>query len=567
MNRLVLILVGGLVLLWSFALGTHQKNRVFTVDRLDAVQQYMRRQACKRWLILGALVFVAFLGVYWGIFAEVPHDYADIREHFKYGSIGSDSGAGIPYRIWWVLPDLFPHHLPDPDRYTSLPDTQRNAPAAYAQFGFVYEEGHDLPIGFTTRKVTVDRIGLNCAVCHVATIKVTEGMDPTRIYGSEPGYTSSKKVRAIVLGMPAITVDLGAYLAFLFQCANDSEFTTDNVLAAIDKRYRLGPIDRLLYKRAVPEVQKALAVQGKDFAFLRDNPPAGPGRVDTFNPYKNHVFKFPPDGSIGTSDFPSIWNQRPREGMQLHWDGNNKSVFERNISASLGAGATPVSLDMPRMLRVAAWLGAPDPHRELTEDEIHEARADPRPQPGELPIPRFPFAIDDALAARGGAVYARQCAACHDWQGKYIGQTEPIDKIGTDRSRLDSFTTELAANQNTLGAGHWWRFHHFRKTDGYVCMPLDGLWARAPYLHNGSVPTLHDLLAKPAERPKKFFRGDDEYDPLKVGFRSNRPRSDDGRNLFEFRTDLPGNHNSGHDYGTALSEDEKKALLEYLKTL
>src|SRR5262249_9030326 len=159
------------------------------------------------------------------------------------------SGAGIPYWIWWVLPDLFPHHLPEPDRYTSLLDAQRNAQAAYAQFGFVYEEGHDLPIGFTTRKVTIDRIGLNCAVCHVATIKVTEGMDPSRIYEAEPGYTSTKKDRVLVLGMPAITVDLGAYLTFLFQCANDSEFTTDNVLAAIDKRYRLGPIDRLLYKR------------------------------------------------------------------------------------------------------------------------------------------------------------------------------------------------------------------------------------------------------------------------------------------------------------------------------
>jgi hypothetical protein len=98
-------------------------------------------------------------------------------------------------------------------------------------------------------------------------------------------------------------------------------------------------------------------------------------------------------------------------------------------------------------------------------------------------------------------------------------------------------------------------------------MPLDGLWARAPYLHNGSVPTLGDLLIKPAERPKKFFRGDDEYDPVKVGFRSDRPRCDDGRKLFEFRTDLPGNNNSGHDYGTDLSADAKKALLEYLKML
>jgi hypothetical protein len=491
----------------------------------------------------------------------------DIQDHFKYGSIGSDSDSGIPYWIWWVLPDLFPQHLPEPDRYRSLPDDQRTAPAAYAQFGFIYEEGQALPIGFTTRKVLMDRIGLNCAVCHVGTVKTSSGMDPARIYGEAPAYTSRKKDRVIVLGMPAHTVDLSRYLTFLIDCANDSSFDSERILAAIGKRYRLGPLDRFLYQRAVPVLKKTIQEQGKDFAFLRDNPKAGPGRVDTFNPYKNHVFKFPADKTIGNSDFPSIWNQRPREGMQLHWDGDNKSVFERNISASLGAGATPVSLDMPRMLRVAAWLGAPDPHRDLTEDEIRDARSDPRPRAGELSVPRFPFAIDDALATRGGAVYRQHCASCHDWQGKYIGETVPIDKIGTDRHRLDSYTIELAANQSTLGAGEWWRFRHFRKTDGYVCMPLDGLWARAPYLHNGSVPTLNDLLKKPLDRPKDFFRGDDEFDPVNVGFRSDRKRSDDGRLLFPFNTAESGNGKAGHDYGTGLNDDEKKALVEYLKTL
>ncbi|HEY7428413.1 MAG TPA: c-type cytochrome [Gemmataceae bacterium] len=538
-----------------------------SLDDPDPVQEYMLVRSRKRWIVLGAVVFLIVVAVFWSIFAEVPPDYADIRDHFKYGSIGSDSAAGIPYWIWWVLPDLFPQHLPEPERYKSLPDADRTPPAAYAQFGFVYEAGHDLPIGFSKRRVTVERVGLNCAVCHVATLKITPGMDPSKIYGGEPDYTSPGKDRLIILGMPAITVDLGGYLQFLFKCADDPGFTDENILDAINRHHHLGPLDRFLYRRAVPALQKALQDQERDFVFLGKNPPAGPGRVDTFNPYKNHVFHFPPDGSIGTADLPSIWNQRPREGMQLHWDGNNTSVFERNISASLGAGATPVSLDMPRMLRVAAWLGAPDPHRVLTEEEKRIARADPRPHTGELPIPRFPYAIDPARVTHGGALYARHCASCHDWQGKHVGQTVPADEIGTDRQRLDSFTPELAANQNTLGAGQWWRFHNFRKTDGYVNMPLDGLWARAPYLHNGSVPTLLDLLQKPGSRARKFFRGDDEYDPVNVGFRSDRSRSDDGRRLFPFDTELPGNGNGGHDYGTSLADEEKKALLEYLKTL
>ncbi|HYH68970.1 MAG TPA: hypothetical protein VD866_30025 [Urbifossiella sp.] len=541
-----------------------------TQGQLDPVQQYMRQRCVLRGYILLAVVFLLGMWVYWGVFAQVPVEHEDDAEHFKYGSIGADVDTGLPYWIWWVLPDVFTKHLPEPDKYRALPEAERTSRAAYSQFGFVYEDGHALPMGFTQRRVIVDRIGLNCAVCHVATVRVTEGMHPERIYGRAPAYTSPAKERAVVLGMPAVTTDLGAYLQFLHKCANDPDFTAENILAAIDKRHKLGVLDRVLYKAAVPEVQKTLRKQADDLTFLRTSPPAGPGRIDTFNPYKRQVFRFPADDTVGTADFPSIWNQRPREGMKLHWDGNNTSVFERNISASMGAGASPVSLDMPRMLRVANWLGAPDPKHDLTAEEIQTARADPRPRPGELPIPRYAFDIDHSKAARGGAVYAQHCAKCHDWQGAYIGQVEPIEKIGTDPYRLYSFTPELAANQNTLGSGSWWRFRHFRKTNGYVNMPLDGLWARAPYLHNGSVASLAELLEAPEKgrrRPEAKYRGDDVYDPVRVGFRADSPLSADGRKLFEFKHAERGNSDVGHTYGTELPADEKQALLEYLKTL
>ena len=99
-------------------------------------------------------------------------------------------------------------------------------------------------------------------------------------------------------------------------------------------------------------------------------------------------------------------------------------------------------------------------------------------------------------------------------------------------------------------------------------MPLDGLWLRAPYLHNGSVPTLRDLLKPVAERPQAFWRGDDVYDPRDVGFVSNVPARD-GVAFFRYDTGVPGNSNAGHEgarYGTELPAADKDALLEFLKT-
>lgn len=532
------------------------------------------------WIVRGiVLLIIVLIGafVYWRYFKQTPVDYASNIDHFKYGSIGSDSDAGIPYWIWRVMPAVCSDHLPDPAAFKALPADEQNGLGGYRQFGFLVEEGRDRPIGFSKRRVTVDRVGLNCAVCHASTVRVSEGMDPSKIYpGTYVNFLDSGKTRGLVFGMPANTVNLAAYFNFLFDCAADPYFTVDNVMSRIAAVTRLGPVERFLYRQAMGPLRERLLLRRGQLAFLQQVPPFGTGRVDTFNPYKTAIFGLPWDGTIGTADFPSIWNQRPRVGMHLHWDGDNQSVFERNISASIGAGATPTSLDMKRMLRVAYWLGCPDPRTtpppEDQTEAIKAARLQPVPAAGELPVPKFPFGIDAELASAGKTIYQKECASCHDWEGEYVGQVVPIEKIGTDPYRLNSFTPEFVKYQNTLGTGMWWRFHNFRKTDGYAAMPLDGIWARAPYLHNGSVPTLNDLLAKPPSRPKHFYRGDDVYDPVNVGFRSDRKVSDDGRTLFEFAVErdgitVKGNDNSGHYYGTDLSQDDKKALLEYLKTL
>jgi hypothetical protein len=99
---------------------------------------------------------------------------------------------------------------------------------------------------------------------------------------------------------------------------------------------------------------------------------------------------------------------------------------------------------------------------------------------------------------------------------------------------------------------------------GYIAAFLDGIWLRAPYLHNGSVPTLRDLLSPVAERPTLFYRGYDVYDPHDVGFVTQGAEAQRVGTKFDVHERASGN--TGHEYGTRLPLPDKDALLEYLKT-
>jgi hypothetical protein len=464
----------------------------------------------------GVLVAVVLVG---GIFAvlllrhDVPELHADIQEHFKYGSIGAEARAGVPDRIWYVLPKVFPELLPP------------GPGDGYARLGFIYEPGHRRPIGTSHRETPLGMVGLNCGVCHTSTVRDSPEAQPR-----------------IVLGMPANQFNLRGYLEFLRAAGRDPRFNADTLLKAMRADgQKLSWWESLVYRYlVVPRTKRALTKLATDFSWIDRRPQWGPGRVDTFNPYKVLLgIDLSNDDSVGTSDLPTIWNQRPREGLYLHWDGNNSSLSERNKSAAIGAGATPDSLDLKAMKRIEDWIL-------------------------DLPPPSFPpERIDRAKAEAGARLYARECASCHDFGGARVGQVAPLAEIGTDGERLRSFTPELATKMNTIGSGHPWRFSHFRKTDGYVNMPLDGVWLRAPYLHNGSVPTLRELLF-PAERPTVFSRGYDVYDFKNMGFVSTGPDAE--RSGFRFETGLAGNGNMGHLYGTNLPPADREAILEYLKT-
>jgi len=132
--------------------------------------------------------------------------------------------------------------------------------------------------------------------------------------------------------------------------------------------------------------------------------------------------------------------------------------------------------------------------------------------------------------------------------------------------RIKSFTPNLAAALNRLESGSW-KLRSFQVQDGYANMLLDGIWLRGPYLHNGSVPTLRDLLDRPDKRPPAFCRGSDVYDWKNVGFVSPTDLGKCEKGTFPDDTNVSGNSKEGHQFGPDLEDADKEAPLEYLKTL
>lgn len=188
--------------------------------------------------------------------------------------------------------------------------------------------------------------------------------------------------------------------------------------------------------------------------------------------------------------------------------------------------------------------------------------------------PKYPRDIDRDLAARGEKAFNANCARCHGAYGaepSYPESVVAIEELGVDRARLDSMTAESRAHY-----GQTW-FTNFRsetvtvEPKGYVAPPLHGIWASAPYLHNGSIPTLWRLL-HPERRPVVWRRSGDRFDWNEIGPQIEAlddvpavASSAERRQYFDTREF--GKSAQGHDFPAALSAEEKSAVLEYLKTL
>jgi mono/diheme cytochrome c family protein len=330
----------------------------------------------------------------------------------------------------------------------------------------------------------------------------------------------------------------------------------------------------------------------------------GVGRTELFGAYKDANFAeglnvLPADAPVS---FPHLWGMEQTAWFQ--WGVNTNSVLERNIGQALGVGAT---FQPDRGYSSTVRLD------NLHAMEVFQYKLSSPRWPVELLGP-----IDEARAARGKQIFDRTCALCHETYTKNGRLNEyqlfPLDVVGTDPGVAINFERKVMTPEGPKPFGvaafeivarvkdayyrdnnipketqDLWEGKELRgkptfrtplldydkypdtKHHGiYRAKTLKGIWATAPYLHNGSVPTIYDLLHRAERRPRTFKLGTKEYDPAKLGFVTDGPRFrvPPGMKVFEFDTHQTGNWNTGHEWWfyADLTDEQRFDIIEFLKT-
>jgi len=192
-----------------------------------------------------------------------------------------------------------------------------------------------------------------------------------------------------------------------------------------------------------------------------------------------------------------------------------------------------------------------------------------------IEAPKYPYEVNQGLLEKGRVAFNRVCSDCHGTYGdgsKFPNKTITLDEVKTDPVRYQSLTPAHRASYGSTWFTDYGKLGNIDDPKGYVAPPLNGVWASAPYFHNGSVPTLWHVL-HPDARPVVWKRTEDGYDTKQVGLEvttfENMPSEVESaaQKREYFNTKLFGKSATGHDFPDVLTEDEKAAVLEYLKTL
>lgn len=250
---------------------------------------------------------------------------------------------------------------------------------------------------------------------------------------------------------------------------------------------------------------------------------------------------------IIASDVPPLWHLNKKNA--LYYTGLGRGDFTKHLMQVIVVAiedSTEARVINNNFDDVMAWIKTLEP-------------------------PVYPNAIDQNLADEGKAIFENTCSKCHGTYGE--NETYPNLLVDVNQVKTDTAYASLFYQDNELDNwfnSSWLSLAPFPAeavpSMGYVAPPLDGVWATAPYFHNGSVPTLEDVLYSP-NRPMYWSRtfDDNDYDFTKMGWNYSVESAAGGVTIYN--TTMNGYSNRGHYYADHLIESERQALLEYLKTL
>jgi hypothetical protein len=545
------------------------------------------------------------------------------KEHHFANAFIIENGLGSDRDEFYTLPEgseMFPKALADSAKYypnqqakyvtSSIGDgvakllqpvlAQEERPflEGLERFGFIpvpKTPGNPLGyIGLTVAKregTGLDMIGVNCAACHVGQIEY-----------------HGHAIR--IDGAPNMLDIFG----FIFALKDSVRLLRLNLIGAFEN---LPQIDfKSISFNGLRVYAHQTTTLGQYQAGLPQPNTAGTaplnGRADAFGTARSAFFAdFRPMSA--PASYPHIWGME--HTALFHWNANTNSVLERNVGQALGLGAGIDLADCRTTIRFD--------YLDQMEKLAYKIKAPAWPAGPEL-LPAF----DPKAAERGKVIYMgdKGCARCHDNYPTGKDGTADVNEyllfslnaIGTDPNEALNFAPSVKVRSDAChgnnGPLEWMAFDKAHETvlgsvrvetevkevgnqeaenqngryDGnrgkpkwiiqvncgtgdarncpvYPAKPLVGIWATAPYLHNGSVPTIWDLLAPEEDRPKQFKIGQREYDPVKLGYAQENLPAD--AKFTPLDTKLDGNHNTGHLYGQELTTDQKHDLIEFLKSL
>jgi mono/diheme cytochrome c family protein len=457
------------------------------------------------------------------------------------------------------------------------------------RYGFLPIPGRKLPVGFSLvkNKSNILQAGLTCAGCHTRNLKVGDAY--YRVDGA-PSFVNLEQ----------FTTDLDEALQRMVDNPTELARFYDRV---VDQSRQLGEPAPPSFEGFKTNLVSSQQVKHEivSRAFPVSNV-WGVGRVDALNQIYNRLagldLAVPPQVIVRQCIVPAnipvrppfLWNSFKQDYTQWTTTSANGNIYQalmRNSGQVIGVGgmlnpvanpASPNGIDFFSNNSIN-WKGI-----EYLETLIRK-----------MGPPRWPWNVNAALAAKGQILYNANCNSCH---GIKSGEARPpsteptwatpLHHVGTDPTYYNMLTRtaptgilkEVLGNVapiNTILDYVTSSMVQQKYPDAILIksgrnpLPvpgsfesrvLQGVWASAPYLHNGSVPTLEDLLKPAAQRPETFSVGVN-FDTLKVGLSSNQK----ARFGHLFNTKSVGNSNAGHEYGTQLTTQERSALLEYLKIL